>query len=1136
MKKNHNEKAWFYHAFRKTFLIMRIVLIVLLVSMMQSFASKTYSQNTIVSITEKNTNLEDVLLEIETKTNYRFAYNKNEIKLNKKVSIDAKDTKLEVVLDELFKNDDIDFEVVGRQIVLTKVNTAKVATSSQQNTITGIITDSSGEPIPGVTVAVKGTTNGIITDFNGVYTLSNLSENAVLIVSFVGMKSQEITVGSKAQIDIVMQDETIGLDEVIAIGYGTQKKETVTGAITQVSTEDVAMSPVTKLTDGLAGRVSGVIINQRGGEPGRTNTEIFIRGRSSVEAPDNDGDGQPDYNSTAPLYVIDGIARDYNGLDRLDPNEIESITILKDASAAIYGSRAANGVILITTKRGAIGKPSIKFSYNHGLSQPTRIENLANAVQYAGAWNLVNQTKGQPAKYTDAEIQKFSDGSDPINYPNTNWNDVIYKNWNNQDKANLSVQGGSESVKYFISSGYLQQSSPFDEGFGHNKQFNVRSNIDATITENLTVSLDISGRLDDILSGDIDYPHISLGYPYVNAFWPGTNYYTNARTGNNVALMTREKEYGYTATDRGVFTSSLSATYKVPGIDGLSLTGTFAYDYNKNYEKDYTGVTYIYNYDAVTGEYEKQRNSNSSSPTLDVSFDQGRSQTANLRMAYAKTFNEVHNFDAFIGYEQNTTHVDNLSAGRSQFLSSALHELFAGTADKNYQSNDGSAFETARQNYFGRIQYDYAKKYMIQFQLRRDGSQNFASEKRWGWFPGVSAGWTITQEPFMQGVKGLDFLKLRGSWGKLGNDKVSAFQYLTAYTYGSNYVFGGTTAQGLEQSGVPNPNITWEIAETTDLGLEARLWGGKLGMDIDVFKTRRSNILATRNASVPLYTGLELPDENIGIVENKGIELMLTNRGKIGGDLNYSIAGNFTYVRNEVIYMDEPAQQEAYQAETGKPIGAPLLYEVTGIFKDDAELASYPSRPGSIPGDFKILDANNDGAINSLDRIRQDLTSSPEIVFGLNTSLEYKQFELSLSFQGQARVRISALSAIPYDPSSWGNFNAWLLEDGWSFDNTEATNPRPGLGFATGWNNTTFQHRNGAFVRLKNAEFAYNLPKSTIQDLGISACRVYISGYNLFVLDGANLKDIGVDPEVSYGFARPVQPERIINLGFTLTF
>ena len=1123
MKKNHNEKAWFYHAFRKTFLIMRIVLIVLLVSMMQSFASKTYSQNTIVSITEKNTNLEDVLLEIETKTNYRFAYNKNEIKLNKKVSIDAKDTKLEVVLDELFKNDDIDFEVVGRQIVLTKVNTAKVATSSQQNTITGIITDSSGEPIPGVTVAVKGTTNGIITDFNGVYTLSNLSENAVLIVSFVGMKSQEITVGSKAQIDIVMQDETIGLDEVIAIGYGTQKKETVTGAITQVNTDDISLSPVAKLTDGLAGRISGVIINQRGGEPGRTSTEIFIRGKSTTE-------------DSSPLYVIDGIARDYNGLDRLDPNEIQSITVLKDASAAIYGSRAANGVILITTKRGSIGKPSIKFSYNHGFSQPTRVENLANSVQYAEAWNLVNAIKGQPAKYTDAEIQKFSNGSDPLHYPNTDWHNTIYKDWNNQDKANISVSGGSESVKYFISTGYLQQGSPFNQGFGYNKQYNVRSNIDATINKNLTVSLDLSGRLDDILSGDIDYPHISLGYPYVNAFYPGTNYYTNARTGNNVAAMTREKEFGYTSSDRGVFTGSLSATYKIPSIEGLSLSGTFAYDYNKNYEKDYTGVTYIYNLNEETGEYEKQINSNSSTPTLDVAFNQGRSQTANLRLAYVKTFNEVHNIDAFIGYEQNTTYVDNLSAGRSQFLSGALHELFAGTADKNYQSNDGSAFETARQNYFGRIQYDYNKKYMLQFQLRRDGSQNFAADKRWGWFPGVSAGWTVTEEDFMKGLGSLDFLKLRASWGQLGNDNVSAFQYLTSYTYGDDYVYGGTTSQGLIQSGVPNPNITWEIAETTDLGVEARMWEGKFGIDVDVFKTRRSNILAARNASVPYYTGLQLPDENIGIVENKGIELMLTHRGQINNDFKYSLSGNFTYVHNEVVYMDETPQQEAYQSQTGKPIGAPLLYEVIGIFKDEAELASYPSRPGSIPGDFKILDANEDGSINSLDQIRQDFTSSPEIVFGLTSNFEYKNFELNLSFQGQARVRVSSLSAIPYDPSSWGNFNAWLLDDGWSFDNTDATKPRPGLGFATGWGNTTFQHRNGAFVRLKNAEIAYNLPKTSLQNLGISGCRVYVSGYNLLLIDGADLKDIGVDPEVSYGFAMPVQPDRIINLGFTLTF
>ena len=413
-----------------------------------------------------------------------------------------------------------------------------------------------------------------------------------------------------------------------------------------------------------------------------------------------------------------------------------------------------------------------------------------------------------------------------------------------------------------------------------------------------------------------------------------------------------------------------------------------------------------------------------------------------------------------------------------------------------------------------------------------DGSQNFASDKRWGWFPGVSAGWTLTEEDFMKGIKGLDFLKLRASWGQLGNDNVNAFQYLTAYTYGNNATFEGTTYQGLVQNGVPNPNITWEVAETTDIGMEARFFGGKLGMDVDVFKTRRSNILATRNASVPWYTGLQLPDENIGIVENKGIELVLTHRGDINNDWSYSLNGNFTYVTNEVVDVDEVPNSEPYQDATGKPIGAELLYEVIGIFNDDADIASYPHLSGTIPGDPIRKDVNEDGEINTLDRVRQDWTSTPEIVFGLNMSLSYKRFDFSLNWQGQARAKIAGLSGYYYDPVAWGNFPAYLVTDGWSYDNLDGTKPSPALTSSSTISGTTFQYFSSAFLRLKNAEVAYNLPKSATNKIGVDACRVYLSGYNLFSFDA--LKELNIDPETTNLNTAP--PDRIINVGVSLTF
>jgi len=990
---------------------------------------------------------------------------------------------------------------------------------AQNLKISGTVKDETGNTLPGVSVLLKGTNNGVTTDANGIFTL-NAPSGSTLTLSYIGFQTKEVKIAGIENLNITLSANSKTLNDVVVVGYGTQTKSTVTNAITKVTAKDISASPSAHLGAGLAGRISGVTINARGGEPGAEQVEVFIRGKSTT------GDANP-------LYVIDGIVRDYSGFSYINPNEIESISVLKDASAAIYGARAANGVILITTKRGVGGKPVVTVDYDHGLSQQMRIPESADAATFATMANLEQRIKGQPEPYTAQDIELYRNGSDPLNHPNTNWSKLIFKDWSVQDRADVSVNGGSKDVRYFVSGGYLSANSPFKESYTYNKQYSFRSNIDFDVNKDLKLSLDVSGRRRDVVTSHFDWAHIYLGVPTLNGIYPN-GLVGPGRTGNNAVLMARDRDYGFNDTKNNTFFGTLSGDYKIPGVNGLSVQGNFAFDSDDSYNKNWVGVTYYYVLNPTTGEYVKTQNSNAAFPSLGVSSPKSTALTTNIKLSYKRTFLEKHTIDAFVGYEQNSTTGYNLYAGRTNYASAALEEIFAGSSDKQNQSNDGSSATTGRENFFGRAQYGFMNRYNIQFQFRYDGSQNFPKGKRYGFFPGVSGNWNISNEPFMKDVSFVDNLKLRASYGELGNDKVGAYQYLTSYTYGSNYVFNGNTAQGLVQTGAPNPNITWEVAKTTDFGLEFGLFKGLLNAEVDYFRTTRSNILASRNASVPEYTGLVLPNENIGQVKNHGIEINLTHNNRIGNDFRYSFSGNFTYAKNTIVFQDELPDLPQWQKAEGKPIGSPLLYEYTGIFRDAAQVASTPHRDGSGPGDLIIRDVNNDGIINSLDGVRQNYGSTPQIVYGLNFRFNYKDFELFLGFQGQAKSMGQRFNPYPYDPIGWGDFPTYLSQDVWSPENPGGTKPKPGLSSALGLSGTTYNWESSAFLKLKTAEFSYTLPASLLAKAGIRKTRVYLSGSNLFFLHD-NFKPYNLDPELTnagWGYSQ----NRIINIGASLSF
>ena len=1112
--------------FKHIFRVMKLTFLLFLLCISGVWANKANSQTAKVNIQAENTQMKDIISQIEAQTDYLFVYNYENVDLSRKISLNAPNISVAEALKIIFRNSDVVYAVEGNNILLMKNTTQE----KQQNgkRITGKVTDAKGEAIIGANIVEKGTTNGTTTDMDGNYVM-NVSPSSVIQVSYIGYVTQEYPVQNKTSLNIVLREDLQALEEVVVVGYGTQKKEVVTAAITTIKSEEIALSPSGNMAAGLAGRLSGVVINTRSGEAGNESTSILIRGRSSFQV-----------NNNEPLYVVDGIARSEEGgiLSRLDPEDIESITVLKDASAAIYGARAANGVILVTTKRGKIDKkPTITFTYSHSFSQPTRVVKMADSYSYATAQNLANEVRGLPTVWTDEEIQKFADGSDPIHYPNTNWYKAAQKDWSHQDKANLQISGGSQNVQYLVSAGMLNQGTPYNNGAMKNSMYNVRSNIDAKINENIKVTFDLFGKhtkrilpRNGSANGLGIYSHIGLSAPTKHAYWPGTNYPAPGWGNDNVLTYT-SGEAGYINSPTWVFNGQATIDIKLPWVKGLSVKGSFAYDYFTQQWKQFQNVNYVYNYDEATNTYEKYKSS-ISAPSLFIEEKRTENITGNVRINYLNTFADVHTIDAFIGFEQNESKYSVLSGKRTNFPTGALEELDAG--DRNTMENNGGSSKSARQNYFGRVLYDYDNKYMLQFQFRYDGSQNFPKGNRFGFFPGVSAGWTISRESFMQNINWLNNLKLRGSWGKMGYDAVNAYQYMTMYTLSGGLVFNGVQNQGISQATFPNPNITWETAESIDLGLESRFLKDRLTFEFDLFKTNRSNILAAKNASVPKFTGLTLPDENIGKSENKGLELMLGYRDNINKDFSYSVSGNFTYARNKVIYMDEAPLAEEYQKQEGRPIGSSLVYKAIGLYSE-ADIAdpNVPKRPGAVAGDIKVLDANGDGEINSLDRIRQDLTNVPEITYGLNINLSWKRFNLILGFQGQARVLYNLRTdwVNPSTAAGGGNILQWWTEDTMTPANPNGSKPR--LGTSLGIGGTTFTQLSAAFFKLKNAELGYNLPEPILTKIGLERARIYVSGTNLFSFD--SLGKLGVDPEAANG-GWDLNPMRLVNFGVNVSF
>lgn len=1117
------------------------------VSMMMGYAVDTRGQEVLerkLTLQAENADVKTILGEIEKKADVKFTYRPRIIRDHDKITLDLKEVPLYDVLAKVFGST-LGYEVIGKQIVLKSIrpelpdDTPEVAPYKAAIQVSGQILDEEKSAIPGVNVLVKGTTNGTTSDSEGRFTLNVEDENSVLVFSFIGYVSQEVTVGNQTSLNITMVQDVQSLQEVIVVGYGEQKKTTVTGAVTSVKGDIIGQAPVTNMSNALAGRLPGAIFINRSGEPGNDGSQIRIRGTNTS--------GNPNA-----LIVIDGIANRSGGLERLNPSDIESLTILKDGSAAIYGAQAANGVILVTTKRGKSGKPEVSFNYNIGFNKPTRLPEVTDAAEYATMLNEIDSYRGNAPRYSPSDIEKYRDGSDPWRYPNTDWYDAVIKPTSKQDLANLSISGGNpDGVKYFVSLGTLSEDGIYRNSGTKYKQYNFRSNLDAKVNEFINLSFDLSGRQEDrqypTRAASTIFRMLMRGKPNLPAYWPNGLPGPDIENGDNPVVISTPAT-GYVQDVNNVFNSNLRAKIDVPWVKGLNVTLNAAFDQSFRPIKRFRTPWYLYTWDytSVDGNGEPlllRSQRGLSAPELQEELERSSGTTTNAYINYTKDFGN-HAFSIMAGTEKQVLKGNFFAAFKNQYISTAVDELLAAlpNASTNAFNGDltqGKLFNRTRLNYFGRINYGFSEKYLVEMVWRYDASYIFPEDNRWGFFPGISAGWVVSEENFMSGAPFVDRLKLRGSWGQLGNDRMSSvnawydeFQYANNFGFGQGYIFNQnvlTTTLTQALYPVANPDITWEVANNSNIGLEGTLFGGKVNFEVDYFHNIRSQMLIYRNASIPRTAGFDPPRENLGKLKNRGIDFMVNYTTQLG-DLNLTVGVNGGYSKNEVVFNDEPETVFPWQSVTGRPYDTRLMYKAIGVFKDQAAVDAYPHWPGARAGDIRFEDVNDDGVINSDDRIRLENNTIPRFQGGFTLVAQYKSFDLNVLFQGAAGAR----SYIRTQSGDFGNYLQDFADGRWTEENPSSEKPRTFNREDEYWisQDNTYWFRSTNYIRLKNVQLGYNLPSTLVKKIGLKTARLYVNAMNLLTFDSFKV----FDPETDNQDGTVYPQKQTFNAGVNLSF
>ena len=1129
-KKWINDREHFRYLF-KWLRVMKLTMLIILCALIHVSAS-VYSQQTKLSLTLKSVSVKEVLRQIEDQTEFFFLYKNENVDVNRIVTVDIKEKPVELLLDQIFKGTSVSYEVINRQIVLVDNGKSNgISLVQQQNTVRGKVTDASGNAIPGVSVVLKGTTSGTITDADGNFSISGISENSILLFSFIGMKSQEINVAGQATINIKLLEETIGLDEVVAVGYGVQKRTAVVGAVTSVTGETIKSIPAPDVTNAIAGRLPGTIVRQSSGEPGQDAAQILIRGRGTL------GD------NTGPLVVIDGIPG--RSLSDVDQSDINSISVLKDASAAIYGASAANGVILVTTKKGQDGKPSLSYQFYEGIMQPTIVPKVLSAGDYTTFMSEYAVQNGKTRTYSDEDIALYYSGADPWKHPNTDWFNDLIRDWTSSFRHNVTLSGGSKGVNYYLSVGMKGENAIYKQASTKSNQYNIRAKLELPITEWLKTSADIAGyqiykRYPTKSAGDIVGQSTRL-MPTMISFWPNGLPGPDIEYGDN-PVVTSTLQTGSSETFGYKIQTTFNVTITPPFVKGLTLNAYYSRDINNQYKKKFAKPWTLYSPDWTTAVYDPVTGfvtdmtpvpalKGLASPELTETYNRDIGKVSNVNFNYQRKIGE-HSVSLFGSYEQYTTNSNYFDAFRKYYITDVITTLNAGAnLDK---SNSGSMSIYARKSYIGRLNYSYKEKYLAEFVIRRDGSLKFPVNKRFGNFPAIMLGWRASEENFWkENLAFINYFKLRGSYGVVGMDPGDLFQYYNKYVLSTGLVMGKVLQTSVKQSVIANPNITWEKQITQNIGFDSKWFNNTITFNGELFYNKRKDILAPRDASVPAFTGLSLPNENIAQVDNKGFEAELSYHKKVNNDLSFDLGGNFSFNRNKVVFQDEPQRAVPWQVKTGHPYNAQLMYRAIGIFKDQAAVDAYPHWSGAKPGDVIFDDVSGDGKINADDKILLDHCDAPETFYGVSLDVTYKGFNLSILAQGAGKTY--SMNTPDDRRGESGNFFQWNFDGRWTPTNTDAKVGRAWDRTVFYWsqsnNNSTYWYSNMAYCRLKNAVLTYDIPKRIFSRSGISKASISISGNNLFLIWAAEHK---YDPEIASPTSYPAL--RTFAIGANITF
>ncbi|PRY97340.1 TonB-linked SusC/RagA family outer membrane protein [Marinilabilia salmonicolor] len=1107
--------------------VMRLIFLFLVANLFVVNASQGFSQPAKLTVNEKNATLGEVFKIIKDVSDYNILYKSGDLNIDKVVNVDVKDVSVEELLAVVLAGENVEYIIQNNQIIIKRI-LPSIRSDIQDDmfSVTGKVIDKEGLPIPGVSISVKGTTIGTITNSNGNYSLNVPEEDVILVFSFIGMQSQEIEINGRSEINVTMEEDAVGLEEVVVVGYGAQKRESVVGAISTIDPQGLSVSNASVST-ALVGNLSGIVGVTRSGEPGKNSAaEFYIRGISSFTGNNN------------PLVLVDGIERD---LDLVDTEDIKSFSILKDASAsAVYGVRGANGVILITTKRGTEGKPKIDLRAESGITSPTVMPDLVNSAQFASMYNEASGAN----YYSEEDIEKYRNGSDPDLFPSVDWIDELYRDFASNQRVNVNVSGGSNIAKYYVSGSFYNESSIFKDAgdrYDYNssinyKRYNFRANMDFSLTKTTNLNVNLSNIYEQSFG-----PGQSTGGIWGYTFATSPNAFPKEYSDGTISAPSTSSGYnpwnllvhsGYREQFWNSAQSLIGLKQDLKGITpGLNAEIKFSWD-------AYTSSLQVRNKEPkqfhATG---RDEDGNlifgnpiyEGSETLGYERSSTGSRTTYLEgsINYSRLFNDVHRIGGLFLYN---------------------HEIYNNT----HAGNQETSLPYKHQGIAARVTYGYNDTYFAEFNMGYNGSENFAPGHRFGFFPAGAAGWLISNESWFAGIKNtINKLKVKASYGKVGNDNIGGGRrwiYEPTIVGGNSWNYGETGNIGggsIRIGDVANPNVSWEEVDKTNIGIELGLLN-VLDLQVDYFYEKRSGIFI-RRAGLPAIVGVSnIPFVNIGKAENNGIDASLEYRQEIG-EVILTGKGTFTYTNNKLLDNDEPDWEYKYQNQIGKNIGQPFGLVALGLFESEEQIENSPKQMfGQYRvGDIQYQDINGDGVVDSYDRIAIGYPSIPKVVYGIGGNLQWKSIDVNVFFQGvgQTSFFVGGAAMHPFSSNNLerSSFHEELYYESWKTSNTAEENenakyPRLSIGGGPGSSNnsqnSTFNQRDGSFIRLKNVEIGYTFPKRILDKTFLSSGRIYLKGHNLYTFSSFDLWD----PEKGGGDGSGYPPNRVISLGFSTNF